>query len=495
MFSVFSDPHQAAKKQPFSPQIDIIYDFHQIYCQKIVAFFSLIVYNEISCKNTKVLEIRGMFSQLFGTYLVKRSVISSTDYRDAIKEQLAVRVKLGTIAIAEGLLTEEQVESINQQQLELDKRFGDIATEQNLLTAEQVDTLLKKQGNPYMQFIQVLMESGKLTGTVLDAELAAFQKDNGFSDQDMEALKNEDIDALIPIFAFSAKPYVTELAGLVIRNLNRFVTRDFYIGRIQHADSLSYRYLAGQKTVGSDTLWLAFAEETDEGAFAKIASRFSRKDQQTVDGETFDAVCEFINVNNGLFASELSKKNISLDMEPVFAYRDQSAKGDFYVLPVYLEGLKIDLLIAVNSQVEMGQEPYTFTTTESAASDAKPGSRGTIVLVDDSRMSRNMLKSILEGAGYSVVAEAADGEEAIRLYQQYRPDIITLDITMPKMDGIEALKKLQETDPSVKAIMITAAGQQAKLIEALKCGAKRFITKPFEEEEILTNIDEVLKNS
>lgn len=433
-----------------------------------------------------------MFSQLFGKYLIKKSIISEDDYNSAIQEQMSVRAKLGTIAIADGLLTEEQVKAVNKLQLQYDKRFGDIAIEKELLTTEQIGALLKKQGNPYMQFVQVLLESGKLTAAVLDKALSSFQKEHGFSDTDMIALKNDDIDGLIPIFAVSAKPFVTDLAGLILRNINRFITRDFYIDKLRHEHTLSYRYLAGQRCTGKDTISLALAEESDEGAFSMIAAGFSGETQEVVDDDTYDAVCEFINVSNGLFASDLSKKEINLEMEPVFAYQDQTVEGDFYVLPIYLENRKIDLILAVNSPVEMGKTPYTYSAKTDVESPTAPDSKGTVILVDDSKMSRNMLRAILEGAGYSVIGEANNGAKAIELYKQHKSDLITLDITMPEMDGIEALKALLKIDPQVKAIMITAAGQQSKLIEALKYGAKRFITKPFEKDEILNNIREIM---
>lgn len=433
-----------------------------------------------------------MFSQLFGKYLVDKDIISKNDYLNAIREQLAVRVKLGTIAVSEGLLTEEQVEAINNKQMQFDKRFGDIAIEDGLLTSQQIDALLKKQGNPYMQFVQVLMESGKLSATVLDKTLSAFQKENGFSDTDITALKNDDIDALVPIFAFSSKPYVTDLVALVVRNINRFLTRDFYIGKIRHERNLSYRYLAGQKTTGDDNIYLAMAVGDESEAFTLAASCFSGQVQESVTDDTFDAICEFINVNNGLFASELSKKSVSLDMEPVFAYTEQSIQGDFYVLPIYLEDKEMNLIIAVNSEVSFGDSPYSYQSKVTNIYHAKSDSKGTVLLVDDSKMSRNMLKAILEEEGYFVVGEASNGEEALEVFRQCHPDLVTLDITMPKMDGIEVLKHLQEMEPLVKVIMITAAGQQAKLIEALKCGAKRFITKPFEKEEIILNIYEVM---
>lgn len=433
-----------------------------------------------------------MFSQLFGRYLVDKEIISNADYRNAIKEQLAVRVKLGTIAIADGLLTEEQVESINKKQMQQDKRFGDIAIEDGFLTAEQIDALLKKQGNPYMQFVQVLMESNLLSAGVLDKTLSAFQKENGFSDTDMIALKNDDIDALVPIFAFSSKPHVTDLASLVVKNINRFITRDFYIGKMHHEKKLDYRYLAGQETTGGDSICLAITANGDSKAFTMVASGFSGQAQEEVSDDTFDAVCEFININNGLLASELSRKSVSLDMKPVFAYKEQFVQGEFYVLPIFLEEQELRLVIAVNNEATMGDTPYTYHSKFQTIYDAKAGSKGTVMLVDDSKMSRNMLKAILEEEGYSIVGEADNGEDALTVFKQCRPDLVTLDITMPKMDGIEGLKRLMEIDPMAKVIMITAAGQQAKLIEALKAGAKRFITKPFEKEEIILNINEVM---
>ncbi len=433
-----------------------------------------------------------MFSQLFGKYLVEKEIITDNEYEIAVAKQLSTRVKLGTIAITEGLLTEQDVEEINKLQMQLDKRFGDIAVEKGLLSSSEVDKLLQKQGNPHLQFIEALTECTKLTASVLDKTLFAFQKEKGFSEEDMEALKSDELDALIPIFAFSAKKHVTELAGLVIRNINRFVTRDFYIGQIKHQASLDYCYLAGQKTVGADTYYLALAEETDEGAFTMIGKNFSGEEFTDTSNDVFDAVCEFINVNNGLYASELSQKEIDLDMEPTFAYKDQAVEGDFYVLPIYIENRKINLIIAVNSTVEMGKIPYIYSSAGNVAYDVAHDSKGTVLVVDDSKMSRNMLKAILEEEGYAIIAEAGNGEEAVAAYKQYSPDLVTLDITMPKMDGIEALKLILDYDASAKAIMITAAGQQTKLIEALKYGAKKFITKPFEKAEVINNVNEVM---
>lgn len=435
-----------------------------------------------------------MFCQLFGKYLVDKGVISSDDYLAAIEKQLDVRVKLGTIAVAEGLLTETQVETLNKLQMQYDRRFGDMAVEMVFLTQEQVEMLLKKQGNPYMQFLQVLLESGKIKITQMDNYINSFQKEKGFSDADMTALKNEDFDALIPIFAFSSKPFVTEIAGLVVRNLNRFVTRDFYFGQIRHVDQLEYRHLVGQHIAGDYDIWLAFAEEEEDSGFVTLASDFAKEKFPEVNADVYDAIAEFVNCVNGLFASEASNKGIQIDMDPTVVYENQVVKGKVYALPVYVRNHKLQLLITVDSKVEMGQTPYELETETMVCSQNPDSSKGTVLVIDDSKMSRKMLRAILEEEGYAVIAEAANGVEGVDAYKQFHPDVVTMDITMPKMDGITAVKTIREYDSSAKIVMITAAGQQQKIIEALKLGASRFITKPYEQSEVRETMQYMMKS-
>ena len=108
-----------------------------------------------------------------------------------------------------------------------------------------------------------------------------------------------------------------------------------------------------------------------------------------------------------------------------------------------------------------------------------------VLVVDDSRTSRRILKDILDRAGYKVVGEAINGKEGVAYYVKFRPDIVTMDITMPEMDGIEALRQIKRENPDAKVIMITAAGQKDKMMEAVKLGAAEFIAKPFIEETVL----------
>lgn len=115
-----------------------------------------------------------------------------------------------------------------------------------------------------------------------------------------------------------------------------------------------------------------------------------------------------------------------------------------------------------------------------------------VLIVDDAAFMRMMLKDILTKNGYDVAGEAANGLKAVELYKQERPDIVTMDITMPEMDGIQAVKEIKSFDPNAKIVMCSAMGQQAMVMEAIKSGAKDFIVKPFQPERVLEALKKVL---
>ena len=112
--------------------------------------------------------------------------------------------------------------------------------------------------------------------------------------------------------------------------------------------------------------------------------------------------------------------------------------------------------------------------------------------IGDSKTSRRLLRELLEENGFDIVGEAVDGEEGYQMFKMYHPDLVTMDITMPKMDGIECLSLIRHEDENAKVIMITAAGQREKMVEALKRGAEDFLTKPFDATRVLETVKEVL---
>ncbi|WP_315068191.1 response regulator [uncultured Clostridium sp.] len=111
-----------------------------------------------------------------------------------------------------------------------------------------------------------------------------------------------------------------------------------------------------------------------------------------------------------------------------------------------------------------------------------------ILIVDDAGFMRLALKDMLKKNGYDVLGEAENGARAIELYKELQPDIVTMDITMPVMDGIEALTKIKELDSKAIVIMVSAMGQEEKIKEAIFAGAKGFIIKPFEEAYLLKTL-------
>ncbi|MGZ0085256.1 response regulator [Caldibacillus thermoamylovorans] len=115
-----------------------------------------------------------------------------------------------------------------------------------------------------------------------------------------------------------------------------------------------------------------------------------------------------------------------------------------------------------------------------------------VLVVDDAAFMRMMIKDILTKNGHEVVAEAADGRQAVEKYKETRPDIVTMDITMPEMDGIAALKEIKKIDSNAKIIMCSAMGQQAMVIDAIQAGAKDFVVKPFQADRVIEAINKTI---
>lgn len=114
-----------------------------------------------------------------------------------------------------------------------------------------------------------------------------------------------------------------------------------------------------------------------------------------------------------------------------------------------------------------------------------------VLIVDDAAFMRMAIKKILEKNGYEIAGEAENGEEGVRKYNELRPDLVTLDITMPEMDGLTALKAIKSIDKNAKVIIVSAMGQEAFVRDAIMRGARSFIVKPFTEEHVLKVLNSV----
>ncbi len=117
-----------------------------------------------------------------------------------------------------------------------------------------------------------------------------------------------------------------------------------------------------------------------------------------------------------------------------------------------------------------------------------------VLIVDDLEFMRTVIREILEQAGFEIAGEAANGEEGVAMFNQLKPDLVLMDITMPVMDGIEALKQIKRHHQDATVIMCSALGQQEYIIKAIQCGARDFVVKPFNPERIISAIHKAIYN-
>ncbi len=115
-----------------------------------------------------------------------------------------------------------------------------------------------------------------------------------------------------------------------------------------------------------------------------------------------------------------------------------------------------------------------------------------ILVVDDAQFMRHMLKKLLTEAGFEIAGEAADGEEAVAKYEELRPDLVTMDVVMPALDGLAALGRIRDLDPEAKVIMVSAVDQRESLLEAVRAGATDYVVKPFDAKRVAAAVHRAL---
>jgi len=121
--------------------------------------------------------------------------------------------------------------------------------------------------------------------------------------------------------------------------------------------------------------------------------------------------------------------------------------------------------------------------------------KGRVLVADDAAFMRQMIRDILEAEGLEVVGEAVDGVEAVEAFERLHPDLVTMDIVMPRCSGIDAVKRILSLDPGARVVMCSALGQETLVMEAVQAGAKDFIVKPFKPESVSTTLKKVLEKA
>lgn len=293
-----------------------------------------------------------MVSSIVGNYLMEKGLLTGEQFRDILNEQQKVRVKLGLIAVAEGLMTQEEADRVNQLQAVMDRRFGDIAVEKGYLTEGQVNSLLKKQGNAYLAFAQAMENQQLMTIEQLEQILLDYRCENNFTASDMDALKSDDVDSILPLFLPVDSEAYYGIAGTAVRTLMRLVDTGLYPDKAYIMQKTEDENGALQKVEGEKGFVSALGGKGNALQFT--ASVFGQEAFASVDEDALDAIGELLNCINGLYVSEC-KDGSSLElMPPSFKTGIQGFESrKMLVLPIHIKNDCVDLMIAIGDEIEM----------------------------------------------------------------------------------------------------------------------------------------------
>lgn len=288
-----------------------------------------------------------MFLNLFGEYLVGEGLINEDQFTKIKEAQNKTRVKLGLIAVSEKMLTEKQADEVNRKQAVMDKRFGDIAIELGYLTGDQVSKLLDLQGNAYMRFCQTANDLDILSLADIEKALEAYCGKYGFSAENKEKFKADDIDGIIPLFLDGIDKDTVDLVAVAVRTINRLISTDLSIGTAKKVDEYTCDYVAYQGMSGDFNILTAFSGSV-EGVL-KIADSFAGETFEQVDEDALDSVGEFINIVNGLYATALSYRKVKVELLAPHLVSTSSTlpDGPKVVVPLKIENKSVELVINV----------------------------------------------------------------------------------------------------------------------------------------------------
>lgn len=296
-----------------------------------------------------------MFGVYFGRFLLDTGKLSPVEYKEIIEANRNARLKLGFIAVAEGMMSEKQADEVNQIQAMKDARFGDIAIGKGYITEEQLGVILKKQGDPYLLFINALKDRNILSDDEIKHELIRFKKSNGFTDFEMEALKSGDINRIIPIFTANREcpVEVRDYIALMARNVVRFIDNKVRFGYLQKINSYTAEAISIQELAGDYDFLVGLGTEDDKEGLLRVGSIYGREQFTEVDEDVLDAVCEFINVSNGLFATEEGENDVLIDMLPPVMHTDKvtvNSEGVYYKIPFFISDKEVDIIISMGTR-------------------------------------------------------------------------------------------------------------------------------------------------
>lgn len=290
-----------------------------------------------------------MVEYIFGNYLVETGKITKTQLIQTLAAQNTVRVKLGLIAMAEGMMTLEQTEEVNRLQASVDQRFGDIAMQKGYLTAEQVNNLLKKQGNTYLSFIQAMINSRFLDMEDVELVINTFRLIYNYSNSEIEDLKSDDPERLIPLFLPEEGKQFAGIISTAVKTLIRLVDRHIYIGKAEMTSSFPQQNMVSQSLQGERSFISCLSE--GNGALLQTCCNYAQEAFEELDLFALDAAGELLNCIHGLFASVQSREGTFLELLPP-NYDNITAKTKTKIckVPIFIDDKKFYFTIAELAQ-------------------------------------------------------------------------------------------------------------------------------------------------
>ena len=291
-----------------------------------------------------------MVANILGNYLVEIGALSKEEYNALIKITEEERVKLGLIAVSEGLMTEEQTEEVNRRQTEVDKKFGEIAIDMGYLTREQVDFLLSKQDNEYIVFLQALEDMDLIKGENARMIVEDYVTDNDLKPEVVDALKSGEIDRIIPAYIPDELEEFKDQIGIAIRTIIRCVDREVGLKKATIIQTLNTESGGSFQTVDNENGDAEFTMGLvdDDGGFLKTANLFAMEDFHNLDMDALDSCAELLNCINGLYVSMRSTEGIDLELLPPDMQTERmirKADNKMCEIPLLIGGEKLRLIL------------------------------------------------------------------------------------------------------------------------------------------------------
>ncbi len=279
-----------------------------------------------------------MYAQFFGAYLLNHEAVTSEQLIDAIRELSDTRLKLGTLAMHEGLMTAGEVDEVCFIQTREDKRFGEIAIERGYLSQDQVDALLQSQTPDYLLLGQNLVDNEALTNTELERLMIDYQNDTEIFDMGVENVEgtSELIEKFFTMANQSASETTVQYLTLLFNDLIRFLGSDFTPLSPVKIDEIPVNYCVTQSVTGPVNI-ISRVEMTEDVALS-FASRYAKMEFPEFDEYVSASLEDFLNLHNGLFSVNMSNnESIELSLDPPYAEEANSVLSvpeNTYVIPV-----------------------------------------------------------------------------------------------------------------------------------------------------------------